>query len=538
MSGQDEGRRGDLELGTIPRMLRLSAERFAARTAIEDEGVRTRYDELLVVVRRAARALLAQGVAHGERVAIWAPNGKGWIVAALAVHAVGGVLVPINTRFKGAEAAYVLARSGARLLFTVDAFLGTDFVTLLAESGVALPELAAIVLLRGEARERAISFADFLGRAGAIPEGEAEARALAVSPEDLSDILFTSGTTGHPKGVLCTHAQTLRAFRDWSDTTGLREGDRYLVVLPFFHSFGYKAGWLACLMMGATILPQTSFDVGEVLARVGRDRVSVLPGPPALYQTLLARPDLAEHDLSSLRLAVTGAAVVPVELVHRMRERLGFETIITGYGLTESSGIVTMCRFDDDPETVARTSGRAIPGVEVKVTNDDGVELPRGEPGEVRVRGYNVMKGYHEDPGETAAAFSPEGWLLTGDIATMDERGYLTITDRKKDMFIVGGFNAYPAEIERVLLQHPAVAQAAVVGAPDERLGEVGVAFLVLRPGAKAEEEEILAFCRERMANYKVPRGVELLDQLPVNATGKVLKYALRARRREKSSRT
>ncbi len=538
MSGQDEGRRGDLELGTIPRMLRLSAERFAARTAIEDEGVRTRYDELLVEVRRAARALLAQGVAHGARVAIWAPNGKGWIVAALAVHAVGGVLVPINTRFKGAEAAYVLARSGARLLFTVDAFLGTDFVTLLAESGVALPALAAIVLLRGEARERAISFADFLGRAGAIPEGEAEARALAVSPEDLSDILFTSGTTGHPKGVLCTHAQTLRAFRDWSDTTGLREGDRYLVVLPFFHSFGYKAGWLACLMMGATILPQTSFDVGEVLARVGRDRVSVLPGPPALYQTLLARPDLAEHDLSSLRLAVTGAAVVPVELVHRMRERLGFETIITGYGLTESSGIVTMCRFDDDPETIARTSGRAVPGVEVKVTDDAGVERSRGEPGEVRVRGYNVMRGYHEDPGETAAAFSPEGWLLTGDIATMDERGYLTITDRKKDMFIVGGFNAYPAEIERVLLQHPAVAQAAVVGAPDERLGEVGVAFLVLRPGAKAEEEEILAFCRERMANYKVPRGVELLDQLPVNATGKVLKYALRARRREKSSRT
>jgi acyl-CoA synthetase (AMP-forming)/AMP-acid ligase II len=532
MSGQDQGRRGDLALGTIPRMLRLSAERFAAREAIVDAGESTRYAALLDEVRLVARALMALGLGHGERAAIWAPNGKAWIVAALAIHAVGGVLVPINTRFKGVEAAHVLGKSGARLLFTVPSFLGADFLAQLAASGVALPALRTAVFLEGEAREGALSFADLLARAPEISEGEAEARALAVAPDDLSDILFTSGTTGHPKGVLCTHAQTLRAFRDWSDTTGLREGDRYLVVLPFFHSFGYKAGWLSCLMMGATILPQTTFDVGAVLARVSRDRVSVLPGPPALYQTLLARPDLAEHDLSSLRLAVTGAAVVPVELVHRMRRELGFQTIITGYGLTETSGIVTMCRFDDDPETIARTSGRAIPGVEVKVTDDAGVELPRGEPGEVRVRGYNLMRGYHDDAEETAAAFSPDSWLLTGDIAVMDERGYLTITDRKKDMFIVGGFNAYPAEIERVLLQHPALAQAAVVGAPDERLGEVGVAFVVPRPGASIEPDEILTFCRERMANYKVPRSITVLSELPTNATAKVLKYQLRERAR------
>lgn len=528
MSRHDQGCRGDLELGTIPRMLRLSAQRFGALPAIVDEGVPTSFASLLDEVRAASRGLLALGFAHGDRAAIWAPNGKAWIVAALAVHGLGGVLVPINTRFKGAEAAALLRASRARVLFTVERFLGTDYLSLLAQSHVALPDLRHTVLLGEGTREGTLCFSRLSAIAEHVPEAEADARALAVTPDDRCDILFTSGTTGHPKGVPCTHAQTLRAFRDWSETVGLRPGDRYLVVLPFFHSFGYKAGWLACLMRGATILPQSTLDAGLVLARIARDRVSVLPGPPALFQTLLARPDLGAHDLSSLRLAVTGAAVVPVELVRRMRDELGFQTIITGYGLTETSGVVSMCHFDDDPETIATTSGRPIPGVEVKVVGDDDRELPRGSPGEILVRGYNVMEGYLDDPEETAAVKSPEGWLRTGDVGTMNERGYLTITDRKKDLFIVGGFNAYPAEIERTLLAHPAVAQAAVVGMPDDRLGEVGAAFLILRPGATVEPEEILAHCRETMANYKVPRRVSIVGELPVNATGKVLKYRLR----------
>ncbi len=483
-------------------------------------------------MKRAARALLALGVGKGDRVALWAPNTWEWVVAALGIHAAGGVLVPVNTRFKGGEAAEVLAKSGARALLTTVGFLGTDYVQSLRESGVALPQLGPIVVLRGKAPAGTLSWGDFLARAESVSDREGDARAVAVLPEDFSDILFTSGTTGRPKGVPCTHAQTLRAFRDWAETVGLTRGDRYLVVLPFFHSFGYKAGILTSLMMGATILPQAVFDVGAVLERVARDRISVLPGPPALYQTILARPDLRDHDISSLRLAVTGAAVIPVELVHRMRRELGFETVITGYGLTETSGIVTMCHFDDDPETIAGTSGRAIPGVEVRVVGDDGREVPRGAPGEVIVRGYNVMRGYHDDPEETAAVLDGEGWLRTGDVGVMDERGYLRITDRKKDMFIVGGFNAYPAEIERVLLTHPAVAQAAVVGAPDERLGEVGVAFVVPRAGVALAEGELLAWSKERMANYKVPRRVEMMDALPVNATGKVLKYVLRERAR------
>jgi acyl-CoA synthetase (AMP-forming)/AMP-acid ligase II len=283
-------------------------------------------------------------------------------------------------------------------------------------------------------------------------------------------------------------------------------------------------------MRGATILPEPVLDVAPLLARIARDRASVLPGPPTLYQMILAHRERGRHDLSSLRLAVTGAAAIPVELIHRMRRELTFETIITGYGLTESSGVVTMCRPEDDPETIATTSGRAIPDVEVRCANGQGREVPRGQPGEVVVRGYNVMRGYYDDPAATAEAIDAAGWLHTGDVGVMDARGYLRITDRLKDMFIVGGFNCYPAEVESLMHGLPGVAQVAVVGVPDERLGEVGMAWVVLAPGAQLTPEGIVAWCREHMANYKVPRSVEIVDALPLNASGKVMKFVLRER--------
>jgi acyl-CoA synthetase (AMP-forming)/AMP-acid ligase II len=375
-----------------------------------------------------------------------------------------------------------------------------------------------------------IAWPDFLALGAAVPIEDACRRAAAVAPDDLCDILFTSGTTGQPKGVMSTHGQNLRVFRVWSDVVDLRAGDRYLIVNPFFHSFGYKAGWLSAIMCGATILPQPVFDVPAVLERIGKDRVSVLPGPPTLYQMILAHPERARYDLSSLRLAVTGAAVIPVELIHRMRRELTFKKIITGYGLTESTGVVTMCRYDDDPETIANTSGRAIPDIEVHCVDRMSREVGRGQPGEVVVRGYNVMQGYFEDAAATALAVDAEGWLHTGDIGIMDERGYLRITDRIKDMFITGGFNCYPAEIESLMHNHEAIAQVAVIGVPDERQGEVGMAYVVPRPGAVITPESIIAWCRAHMANYKVPRYVELVDALPMNASGKVTKFVLRER--------
>jgi acyl-CoA synthetase (AMP-forming)/AMP-acid ligase II len=426
-----------------------------------------------------------------------------WIVAAVGVHAAGGVLVPINTRFKGREAGFVLERSAAKLLFTVKGFLDTDYPAMLREAGVAAPRT---VLFRDP------SWDAFLTQRTDVPSGPA--------PEDLSDIIFTSGTTGLPKGVMTTHAQTLRVFEVWSRLVDLREGDRYLVVNPFFHTFGYKAGFVSAIMRGATTLPHAVFDAGQVLDRIERDRITVLPGPPTLYQSMLSHP--GPRELSSLRLAVTGAAVIPVSLIHRMGEELGFETVLTAYGLTEATGVVTMCRPDDDAETIATTSGCAIPDVEVRV------DAAPGEPGEICVRGYNVMQGYLDDPEQTAEAIDPEGWLHTGDIGVLDERGYLRITDRLKDMFIVGGFNVYPAEVENALTEHPDVAQVAVVGVPDERLGEVGCAFVV--PRHDFDPDALIAWCRERMANYKVPRRVEIVDALPMNASGKVLKYELRER--------
>jgi len=350
------------------------------------------------------------------------------------------------------------------------------------------------------------------------------------SSEAMSDLLFTSGTTGAPKGVVQTHAATLRAFGDWADLVGLTAGDRYLVINPFFHAFGYKAGIVAGLLTGCTIVPLPSFDVDRAVEVIRSERISMIPGPPTLYQTLLNHPGFDPAEVDTLRLAVTGAAPVPVQLVEDMRAVLGFENVITAYGLTEACGVVTACRAGDDAETISRTSGRAIPGVEVVIVDDDGNEVPRGERGELLVRGYNVMSGYFEDPGQTAEAIDPDGWLHTGDIATMDERGYVDICDRKKDMFIVGGFNAYPAEIEALLARHPAVAQAAVVGIPDDRLGEVGFAWVVPAVGESPTGDEIAAWARDNMANFKAPRHVQVVGALPLNASGKVLRHELRDR--------
>ena len=518
-----------LEATTIPQLVEAAAVTYGSRVAIEDGAVRLSFAALGAETRRAARGFLAAGVAHGDRVAIWAPNQWEWIVAATGLHAVGAVLVPLNTRFKGREAGYVLRKSHARVLVSVGEFLGTRYVESLRDE--ALPELTRIVLLRGSADDpRAQSWSEFLAAGIGVSDEQLAERASRVAPGDLSDILFTSGTTGAPKGVMTTHAQNLRAFAVWSDGVGLRAGDRYLAVNPFFHSFGYKAGWLACLLRGATILPHAVFDVAAVFARIARERISVLPGPPSLYQSILAHPECASSDLSSLRLAVTGAAAVPVELVHRMRDVLGFETVLTAYGLTECCGLVSLCRPEDDAETIATTSGRAIPGIEVRCIDDKGVEVPRGEPGEVVVRGYNVMQGYFEDPEETAKTIDADGWLHTGDVAVMDERGYLRITDRIKDLYIYSGFNCYPAEIENLMYGSGLFAQVAVVGVPDERMGEVGVAFAVPAPGKGFTPDDVIAWCRANMANYKVPRRVVIVDALPVNASGKVLKFELRER--------
>jgi acyl-CoA synthetase (AMP-forming)/AMP-acid ligase II len=535
--------RGDLAWGTTSRLLTMTAHRIPAAEAVVDGHLRLTYRELNAEVTRAARAFLAVGLNKGDRVAIWGPNSAGWLIAGLGLQRAGGVLVPLNTRFKGTEAAYILAKSRSRLLLTVTDFLGNDYPAMLAGAaggyGTArpiegLPALERIVLLSAEPSETGgkgvTSWTEFLAGGQAVPAEEAERRAAEVGPDDLADMLFTSGTTGNPKGAMCTHGQVLRAYAVWSRVVGLREGDRYLIVNPFFHGFGYKAGWLASIMVGATILPERTLDVPHVLDMVRRERVTVLPGTPTLYQTMLEHPDFSAEGVATLRLSVTGAANVPPALLYRIKQELGFEHIVTGYGLTETCGIVSMCRYDDSLETVATTAGRVLPGLELKVLASDRSSAPAGTEGEILVRGYALMKGYFGDELETAATIDADGWLHTGDIGVLDSEGRVRITDRMKDMFIVGGFNAYPAEIENVLTRHPGVAQAAVIGVPDERLGEVGAAYIVARAGHSPAPAEIISWSREYMANYKVPRHVEIVSELPLNAAGKILKNVLRDR--------
>ncbi len=493
---------------TIPEALRRAADTFGDADAVVDGDVRLSWRELLDEVRTAARFYLAQGVRPGHRVAVWAPNTWHWVVAALGVHYAGATLVPINTRYTGHEAHDILERTGAVGLVVVRDFLGTDRLAQLRDVG-PLPALTAVVQLPDGWDEV---------RAGAGASGDdPDARAAAVRDDDVSDILFTSGTTGRSKGVLSAHRQVVDVARAWAECGEVDAADRYLVINPFFHSFGYKAGIVACLLTGATIVPQAMYDVETAMRLVQDERITVLPGAPTIFQTILDHPARATYDLSSLRFAVTGAAIVPVALVERMQRELSFEIVLTAFGMTEAV-VATMCRRDDAPEVVARTCGRAVAGFETRI----------GEQGELLLRGPNVMLGYLDDDDATKAAIDADGWLHTGDVGNLDADGYLTITDRLKDMYISGGFNVYPAEVEQALARLDGVAESAVIGVADERLGEVGLALVVAKPDAELRADDVIAFARERLANYKVPRRVEFVDALPRNLAGKVLKVQLR----------
>ena len=520
---------------TIPAALVRAARQWPDAEALADGSFRLTYRQYLERSVQLARGLIARGVGPGDRVVVWAPNSAEVALTAMAVAFAGGVLVPLNTRFTAYEAAALIRRAEAVAVLAFTDFLGRDYLASLRELG-ALDGLKAAVALRGPASASAVMLAELLALGEQADEAEVSARVRALGPADISDILFTSGTTGAPKGAMLRHGASTRAYTEYGRSLGLRHGDRMLGFPPFFHCFGLKAVVLTGVLYGAAVLPVPVFDVRQIATLIAAERITVLQGAPLLFQTLLDDPGVDRSGLSSLRVAGPGAMGASPELYRRLRDELGIRYFSPGYGLTEGTAIGSRCYWFDDFETVSTTCGRIAPGIELRIAGlggsgmggSAGADVADGSDGEILLRGYNVMAGYLDDPDATAQAIDADGWLHTGDIGRVDESGRLTITGRLKDMFLVGGFNTYPAEIEQTLATHDAIADVSVIGVPDARLGEVGMAFVVLRRGAAVTDGELTAWARGRLANYKVPRHWRFVSGLQRNASGKVIKSVLR----------
>lgn len=523
---------------TLPEVIAHVAARYGSTPFIMGEdGARISFAQYKERVDGLARALIAHGVAHGERVAIWAPNSPEWMIAAAAAESIGAIMVPVNTRFKGGEALYILAKTRAKILFTVTGFLGNDYAAMLVQAGGGagetgpvrdLPGLSHIVALDGPAfaafqRERA-------------DEATLAARIAAVTPQTIADILFTSGTTGQPKGAMHNHGQALWVPAIWNESNDLRAGDRMAIVNPFFHSFGYRSGWISALVAGITVYPLATFDAEALLGLIEHEKISVLMGPPTIFFSLMEHPRFGAFDISSLRVGHTGASNVPVELIRAGREIFGFDLFLTSFGQTECTALATVNYPDASFETIARTVGKPLPGVELRIVDTDGNPLPPGESGELLIRGPVVMQGYFEEPEQTAATIDADGWLHSGDVGCIGEDGTLRILDRLKDVVIVGGFNAYPVEIENILRKHPAIADVCIIGWPDDRMGEVCAACVILKEGAALTLADLTAWSREQMANYKVPRHLFLVDDFPRTPLGKIQKFLLRDQAKARSA--
>jgi fatty-acyl-CoA synthase len=507
---------------TIGENLRRTVARFPDRDAlvVRHQDYRATYAELWQQVDRAARGLLARGVARGDRVGIWAPNRYEWVVLQLATARVGAILVTINPAYRAAELEYALTKAGVRLLFLAAGFRAADYLAMLAE--VRPAELDTVVLEH--------DWPAFMAAGDGVDAAELAAREAALGSHDPINIQYTSGTTGAPKGATLTHHNILNNAKAVAASLGYSERDRVCVPVPLYHCFGMVLGTLCCTTHGACmVLPGEAFDPAAVLEAVAAERATSLYGVPTMFIAELAHPEFARHDLSSLRTGAMGGAPCPVELMRNVRTRMHMDEVAIVCGMTETSPISTQTAPDDPVEKRVATVGRVHPHVEVKVVDPEtGETVPRGTPGEQCTRGYSVMRGYWNDPGATAAAIDAEGWMHTGDLATMDDDGYVRIVGRIKDMIIRGGENIYPREIEEFLHALPAVADAHVIGVPSAYYGEEVMAWVKPREGAALTPEDLARACRGRIAGHKIPRYWRIVDGFPMTVTGKVQKYRLR----------
>ncbi|MGD9750628.1 MAG: AMP-binding protein [Acidimicrobiia bacterium] len=488
------------------------------------QGLRYTYGELVAAVDGMARAMLRAGLRKGDRVGIWSPNYAEWTLVQFATAKIGVILVNINPAYRTSEVEYALNQSGCRWLIAAPSFKTSDYVRMIAEVRPNLPGL-----------ERELYFwtddwQDFVASGAAADDGELAEVAASLRADDPINIQYTSGTTGFPKGATLTHRNILNNGYFVAEGCGYTAADRVCIPVPFYHCFGMVMGNLGAVTHGAAmVIPADAFEAGAVLQAVQDERCTSLYGVPTMFIAELAHPDFERFDLSSLRTGIMAGSPCPVEVMKQTIERMNMGEVTICYGMTETSPVSTQTLADDDLDRRTATVGRVHPHVEIKIVDPaTGATVPRGATGEFCTRGYSVMSGYWNDPERTADAIDADGFMHTGDLATMDDDGYVNIVGRIKDMVIRGGENVYPREIEEFLYTHPAVADVQVIGVPDVRYGEEIMAWIRLKEGESATEDEIKEFCRGRIAHYKIPRYVKFVEEFPMTVTGKVQKFLMR----------
>ncbi|HEY3727816.1 MAG TPA: AMP-binding protein [Solirubrobacteraceae bacterium] len=511
---------------TIGANFDRTVQRVGEREALVScvQRLRYTYRELGAAVDELARGLIAAGLQRGDRVGIWSPNCAEWTLVQYATAKLGVILVNINPAYRTSELEYALKQSGCRMLIAAEAFKTSDYRTMVSEARDGLPELERVVFLDGEDW-------DGLVASGAdVPESELAERAAALGPEDPINIQYTSGTTGFPKGATLTHRNILNNGFFVGEGCRYSEEDRICIPVPFYHCFGMVMGNLAATSHGAAmVIPAPAFDPAATLKAVAAERCTSLYGVPTMFIAQLDHPQFDDFDLSALRTGIMAGSPCPVEVMKRVIERMHMNEVGICYGMTETSPVSTQTAPDDPLQKRVGSVGRVQQHLELKIVDpESGETVPRGDRGELCTRGYSVMAGYWNDPERTAEAIDSEGWMHTGDLATMDGEGYVNIVGRSKDMVIRGGENVYPREIEEFLYGHPDVADVQVIGVPDERYGEELMAWIIPRGDATLDVEGLRAFCDGRIAHYKVPRYVKLVSEFPMTVTGKVQKFKLR----------
>ncbi len=510
---------------TIGENLRRTVELHGDRDAlvVQSQGVRLTYRQLWDQTTRLAKGLMALGIQPRDRVGIWSPNRYEWVIAQFATARMGAILVNINPAYKTAELEYALNQSGARLLLLARAFRASDYTGMLAAVRANCPQLERDIVLDS-------GWEELLSAGEAVPDEVLAAREGSLQFDDPINIQYTSGTTGFPKGATLSHHNILNNGFFIGEALRYTSADRVCIPVPFYHCFGMVLGNLACTTHGACmVIPGEAFDAAQALATVEAERCTALYGVPSMFIAELALPDFAKYDLSTLRTGIMAGSPCPVEVMKQVQKEMHMHEVTICYGMTETSPVSTQSALDDPLDKRVGTVGRVHPHVEVKIVHpESGAVLARHEKGELCTRGYSVMLGYWNDEAATARAIDSAGWMHTGDLATMDDEGYVNIVGRIKDMIIRGGENIYPREVEEFLYTHPAIQDAQVIGVPSERYGEEVMVWVVLRPGTTLLTEELQTYCKDRIATYKIPRYVKFVDSYPMTVTGKIQKFRMR----------